>query len=443
MTSWEASAARRYHDRTKHSYESVRRSRHRLDWANRPSPFKDYVGLDPVPLPDSPLGRVLRWGAGVIRSRRYPGGETHHFRTYSSAGALYPIEVYVALERGLYHFHPLELALRRLRPDDVRANLVPGAGAVAVLTGILWRTAWKYQARGYRHLYWDAGTMLANLLAVSAAEGVEASVATAFVDDAVNFVVGTDGRREAAVALLALGHDGHERPRELEPLAAEAKPLSRSETEYPEAHELHRRSGLSSDDDVRRYRAGYAPQTESQRPLADLERVLRRRGSIRDFALEPIPRTALRSILERAGGPIPADVPPSNELFLIVAAVDGLEPGTYRFDPVNGFELLRRGDFRAQAAYLVLEQELGYRAAATVFLLADLPAVVGAHGDRGYRAAHLEAGIRAGRIYLGAFGHGLGATASTFYDDDVTAFLAPATAKAPLLAVAVGAMQAR
>jgi hypothetical protein len=43
-----------------------------------------------------------------------------------------------------------------------------------------------------------------------------------------------------------------------------------------------------------------------------------------------------------------------------------------------------------------------------------------------------------GRVYLGAFARGLGATASTFYDDDVTALLAPEERLSPMLAVAVG-----
>jgi Nitroreductase family len=137
-------------------------------------------------------------------------------------------------------------------------------------------------------------------------------------------------------------------------------------------------------------------------------------------------------------GPIPLDVPPSNELRLIANAVDELEPGAYRFEPPDGFELLRRGDFRRQAGYLVLEQFLGALAAALMFAVVDLDAVLERHGNRGYRAAQLEAGIRVGRIYLGAFARGLGATASTFYDDDVTAFLAPDEGLSPMLCAAVG-----
>jgi SagB-type dehydrogenase family enzyme len=187
-------AARRYHERTKHSYESVRRGSRGLDWANQPVPYKEYPGLALEPLPPH-LDRLLRLGAGVVRRRR-----GYEFRTYSSAGALYPIEVYVVTADGLFHFHPRELGLRRLRGEDVR-NALGGGETVLALTGILWRTAWKYEARGYRHLFWDAGTMLANLLELAPDE---AHVVTGFVDDEVNALLGVDGEEEAALALLVL-----------------------------------------------------------------------------------------------------------------------------------------------------------------------------------------------------------------------------------------------
>jgi nitroreductase len=316
------------------------------------------------------------------------------------------------------------------------------AEAVLVLTGILWRTAWKYETRGYRHLYWDAGTMLANFLALATCAGEEARVLTGFVDDDVNHLVGVDGEREAAVALLAVGKAPASSPgNELTPLDLETVPISRDELDYPEARALHSASSLANADAVRRYRGERVAGTE---PVdlglsrGDLERVLRRRGSVREFRLDPVPMEELAAVLAYAAADVPMDVPPHNEVYLVVNAVDGLAPGAYRFEPPAGFELLREGSFRREAGYLALEQPLGARAAATIFFLADLEETLAVHGNRGYRAAQLEAGIRAGRVYLAAFARGLGATASTFYDDDVTAFFAPGTTKAPILCVAIG-----
>jgi nitroreductase len=205
--------------------------------------------------------------------------------------------------------------------------------------------------------------------------------------------------------------------------------------EYPEAYALHVASRLESVEEIERCRddGGW----ENAR-LGISDEVFRRRGSIRDFSAEAISRDELAAILAGAMGPIPLDVRPSNELRLIANAVDGLEPGAYRFEPPDGFELLRAGNFRRQAGYLVLEQHLGALAAAVMFAMVDLESVLERHGKRGYRAAQLEAGIRVGYVYLGAFARGLGATASTFYDDDVTAFLAPEEGLSPMLCAAVG-----
>ena len=419
-----------YHEATKHSPESVRASAHRLDWDNRPNPFKDYQGVAPEPVPPE-LERLLRWGAGVIRTREAGSGNVYHFRTYASAGALYPVEIYLATADGLFHFHPRELALRRLREGDWRGALVPDAEAVLVLTGILWRTAWKYEARGYRHLFWDAGTMLANLLALAP----EARLLAGFVDDDVNRLLGVDGEHEAALAVVAIGRDGAPRAGQAPPLQVQSAPLSRSEVSYPQAHALHAASKLATPEDVQRF-AGASPAPTGVDVFAgnDPEAVLRRRGSARTFTSDSISVDDLAGILEAATAPIPGDVPSSNEIFVFAHAVEGLRQGVYRFD--QDFELVKPGDYRGWAGYLALEQEHAARAASTHFLMVDLDAVLAKLGNRGYRVAQLEAGIRAGRIYLGAYARGYGATGLTFYDDAVSDFFE--TTKSPMLCVAAG-----
>jgi SagB-type dehydrogenase family enzyme len=436
LTNWDTSVARRFHVRTNHTYESVRRGGRGLDWSNKPHPYKEYPGLEPEPLPPE-LGRLLRFGAGVVRSR----GD-YDFRTYSSAGALYPVEVYAATPRGLFSFHPRDVALVRLRDEDVRRVLADAAvapeltraGAVLVLTGILWRTAWKYEARGYRHLWWDAGTMLANFLALEPA----VRVYTGFVDDEVNRVVGADGRREAALVLVGVGSADEAPPLgELPPPEHEAMPLSPREREYPEAYELHAASSLRKADEVRRYRAGSTPgQPAPAPPFENLERVLRRRGSTREFSREPIPRDEFAALLDYALGAVPMDVQAHTEIALIANAVDWLVPGSYRYESRGRFELVRAGEFRRLAGSLLLEQAFGALAAAVMFVLANLDRLVAELGNRGYRVAQLEGGIRLGRIYLGATARGWGVTGSTLYDEDVSR--AFATEAAPMTAAAVG-----
>jgi SagB-type dehydrogenase family enzyme len=172
----------------------------------KPSVFKDYGDAERLPLETSIAGPVLQDGAGVVRStdRRDYGRGTIHWRAYSSAGALFPVEAYVASAGGLYSFDPLTPGLVRIG-DDVRERLGVAAEEVIALTGLHARTGWKYMERGYRHVWWDAGTMVANLLALAAAEGLAPRLYMAFVDADVNDALGIDGEQEYALALLALG----------------------------------------------------------------------------------------------------------------------------------------------------------------------------------------------------------------------------------------------
>jgi SagB-type dehydrogenase family enzyme len=176
-----------------------------------PSPFKDYGDAERVPLEHSVAGPILGDGAAVLRTRTHfgaPGKRTVHFRGYSSAGALYPVEAYVAQRDGLYAFDAESPALLRLRDGDAGAAVAETIGADArtfvVLTGIHGRTGWKYMERGYRHVWWDAGTMLANLLALAAADDLAPRLYTAFVDEALNKALGVDGEHEYALAVIGL-----------------------------------------------------------------------------------------------------------------------------------------------------------------------------------------------------------------------------------------------
>lgn len=496
--------ARAFHGATKHSPESVRRVRHWLDWENRPNPFKDYPGPPRVPLPRQPpslnvsaldaiatadvadavpapdrdaLARILRYGAGVLRRRTFADGSEHHFRTYASAGALYPVEVYVAsadldgLVAGVYHFDPKGLALARLREGDHRAPLARAAAderAVAdapvtlVLTGIPWRTAWKYTDRGYRHLFWDAGMIVANVLALAAAARLRARVVLGFVDAEIEALLGLDGRREFPLCLVALGHGsrvaGHgsrvasaaDAPQRV---AVATPPLSRREREFPRITEVNDAGRLSDPDAVVRWRRAaetLSPRrgAESRGRLADeaeasnlagslggapppddtLEAVIRRRGSAREFGPAAIPVDVLRDVLERSLVGVRTDLATDplrlTEIHFVANAVDGLAPGAYAFAD-GAFALLREGRFRREAGFLCLEQPLAAHAAATHFLMTDLDRALETFGDRAYRVAQLEGGIVAGKMYLAAYAWRFGATGLTFYDDLVTEFFSP------------------
>jgi SagB-type dehydrogenase family enzyme len=499
-----AETAWHYHNATKHSYASVRSNPHFLDFANQPLPFKIYPALGPTRLPDEmrqtgvaalsaiaetvpaqtsaapdlqALAQLLYLSAGITRQRKYSGGEIY-FRAAACTGALYEVELYLVcgdlsdLPAGVYHFAPAEFGLRKLRAGDYRSVLVEATGsepAIAhapltiVCTCTYWRNAWKYQARTYRHFGWDNGTLLANLLAVATALGLPAKVVCGFVDESVNRLLDVDSQREVAFSLVALGNGAavpSQPPASVRALGLETVPVSRSEVDYPLMREMHAASSLLSKEEVAAWR-GRTPLLNSPPPagpvvprqaLSDdeiprdpIEQVILRRGSTRRFARTPITLPQLSTMLDRATRGIPADfLDPMgthlNHLYLIVHAVEGLEPGAYVFHRDRALlECLKQGNFRDQAGYLGLEQQLAADAAVDIFFLADLHPILQRFGNRGYRAVQLEAGILGGKLYLAAYAQRLGATGLTFYDDDVTRFFSPhAEGKSAIFLVAIG-----
>src|SRR5215470_970413 len=488
--------AREYHARTEHSPESVRRSGHVLDWEIKPLPFKIYPSLPPIRLPtDLPsldvdtlatlasdpgrggapldlerLAALLFFSAGVTRVKTYAGGVQIHFRAAPSTGALYQTEVYVVagavrgLEPGVYHFNPGDFSLRRLRAGDFRGAFALAAAddalatqpACLVLSAIYWRNTWKYQARGYRHLFWDSGTMCAQLLATARALELPARLVTGFVDSQLNALLGLDAGKEGALVLAPVGAPGAAPPVSpvVGPLAPEVIPLSSSEVDYPLLRQAYDDSSLDSEAEVTAWRdvGGQVLNDDiSTRPEGEgraasgsprgLAETIARRGSTREFSGQAIPREALSRALHVATRRIPLDVTDGLvDLYLTVHAVTGLEPGAYFYDGASrALTLLRGGEFRAESAFLCLGQALGGTSSATVFFLADLKRVLERLGNRGYRVANLEAGLIGGRLYLAAYAQRFGATGLTFYDRAVVDFFSPhAAGKSAIFVTALG-----
>jgi len=506
MNNRNTQATCKYHDGTKHSYWSIRNNPHFLDWANRPQPFKIYPKIEPLPLPrDVPhtgvaalsaiskpvpssradsvpdlqdLARILYFSAGITKQRAHRGGEIY-FRAAACTGALYEIELYVVtgdlagLDAGVYHFNPADVSLRLLRKGDFRRSLaqatamepsVVHAPATIICTGTYWRNAWKYQARTYRHFGWDNGTLLANMLAVSAASRLPAEIVLGFVDGEVNRLLDLDTRREVSFCLVSIGRKSESSLpalREIPALGLETIPLSEREVEYPAMLEMHDASSLESKEEVAQWRgkqpvlASFAPAgqevqlqrlPEEEQPKDTIEQVILRRGSSRTFdQTASITLAQLSTIFDCATRGLPTDFlePPSaqlNDLYLIVHAVQGLKPGAYFFRyEQNTLELLKAGEFRAEAHHLGLEQELPADACVDIFFLADLKRILEGYGNRGYRAVQLDAGAIGGRMYLAAYAQCLGATGLTFFDDDVINFFSPhAKGKSAIFLLAIG-----
>ena len=543
-----------YHEVTKHSEASLMTSRHYLDFNNKPIPFKIYLELPSITLPisfptpevnalscisgminqrshhdtnglttttktsrnsnnssNSPeldaenLAEILFFSAGITREMKYPYGN-YYMRAASATGALYPIELYVVcddissdLEAGVYHFSPADFSLTQIRKGTYKRYLaatannqdIANSAITVVFTSFAWRNAWKYQARSYRHWFWDSGVIAANLLATTYAMRLPTRIITGFLDDNVNKLLCLDDQREAAIAMAAIGAGSSkdtiapsQQENEVDRISflriPKIRALSkRGEINYPEIWELNQASKLTSKQEMegwidnahRHHQLLSAASHRSQdrgtgsdniiitpneleegiKNSRSLKETILWRGSSRRFARSNISLTTLKTILYNSSRGVPMDIfRDGNSLlgiYFIANGVDDLTPGAYFYNR-NGsvtssntsIEKIKEiASSRNISGYLCLGQSLFRDASVVFFLMTDLQAVLRSLGNRGYRASQFEAGIIAGKIYLAAYALGIGASGSTFFDDAVTEAFSPhASNKSTMIAVGVG-----
>jgi SagB-type dehydrogenase family enzyme len=474
------------------------------DPAIEPLPYKIYTALEPIPLPrdfpasDLPaldvlaatgelqvagavpdlnaVARLCLRSNGLLKRWRSPSGREIEFRAAGCTGARYHLELYLVcgelpgLGAGVYQYAAHDHSLRQLRAGDYRAAVVAASGqepaiaaapAIAVWTSTFWRNAWRYQARAYRHVYWDTATALANLLAVAADARLPTRVVLGFADSEINALLDVDGEREAAISLVALGrsHDAPLDPPQIRPLGLTITPLSQREIEFPEIGAMHAASALATGAAASAWRAGafvpsVPPPVDAPIPLQPLDAaalptdpidaVIERRRSNRHFAAEtPISFAALSTMLTASlkGTAMDCLVPGAPPLFtpyLIVNNVAGLSPGAYAVPPEHqALELLRGGEMTDAARRLACDQDYAAAAHVNAYALTDLAPVLEHFGNRGYRVAQLEAALFGAKLQLAAHALGLGAVGSTSFDDEVTDHFSPHAAGKSFMFIAV------
>jgi hypothetical protein len=359
----------------------------------------------PVELDLEQLSRALHLAAGVVRTVERPYA-TWLFRAAGSAGARFPLELYVAvpeggaLPAGLHWYDPQDHALIQVGPSP------RGSAPAIVVTGIPWRTGWRYRERGYRHVYWDAGTMLSQLLAAADSAGLTASLYSRFPDRAVTELVGADGVNEWPVAVVSLGDDA---PTLEATGPAAAGEVDADPVEFPLATEAQRTGDLEAlgepwprGDPVDVPDAGTAP-VEQVVLSRSSQRRMDPEGSLSQGVTLSILAAALRGVA------LPH--------FVVVHAVHETEPGVYRWPDLG--HPVRAGELRHELYRVCLDQGLPRDAAFVVIGAAEVSSL----DDREYREAQLTAGLVEGRLHLAAYALGAGASGMTFLDSEIPGLL--------------------
>ncbi len=235
-----------YHERTKHTYLSVRTIPHCLDWENQPNPFRVFAGsptvlLPPPEVPAAPLFSTLRgdpapgdtaraWDPARLSTllhhslaisawKRVRGTDFRYsLRVNPSSGNLHPTESYLALREteelpaGLYHYRTMEHTLECRRAGsalDALAVLldrpaVAEAAMALVLSSIFWRESWKYRDRAYRYCLHDMGHAMASVVTAARSLGADPFVLGHFADLPLAEFLGTRVQDEGPLLVIVV-----------------------------------------------------------------------------------------------------------------------------------------------------------------------------------------------------------------------------------------------
>ena len=142
------------------------------------------------------------------------------FRTAPSAGALYPIETYVAVDKvdglapGLFHFSVRDFVLERLLTNPVgeqvaeaclKQRFLSRGAVIFIWSAVMRRNMAKYGHRGGRYILMDAAHICQNLLLAAEAIGRKSCPVGAFFDDELNQLLGLDDEEESVLYLAVVG----------------------------------------------------------------------------------------------------------------------------------------------------------------------------------------------------------------------------------------------
>jgi len=465
-------AWREYHEFTKHSVQSLRRTQHFLDWANMPDPFRHYEGVPILDLPADPptpqdraiavlrgsagstlakdgaafLSQLMFYSASISASKRVAStGGIYALRVNPSSGNLHPTEFHFCTRGlaewpdGLYHYRASSHMAEQRGIGDFAGKLTDTDDPlVFVLTSIAWREAWKYGERAYRYCLHDIGHAWQALTLAARAIGCESFGLGHFLDDAVSkccllnhdewpmLIVTLHG---ASIPLKVLD------TAETVSFGGQPNQLSDEQVSYPQIEKVHAATKVHSDGKIL-----FAGQPEQNRrgetklpsPLTTdclFGEVVRARRSALDFrgGDESISLSELATLLAVTEEPLLADFATLRfiQLYLYVHRVNDLAPGVYRYWPEHAeLEKIKQGDQRLVAAALSLGQDLAANACVAFSMIGDFENSARSCGDRGYRYVHFAAGAIGQRMYLAAEALGLRATGiGAFFDEEVQRYL--------------------
>jgi SagB-type dehydrogenase family enzyme len=178
---------------------------------------RDYSG-EPLTLPE--LSTLLFLGYGVRDMMRAYNRPDMPKRTVPTSGGLQCAEIYVVvnavedIEKGLYHYHPVDHALERINRGNLRWKIeevcpqqewITNAGVMLFIAPVLDRVKWKYRRKAYRMTHVDTGIVTHNLHLVATGLDLESCMVMGYQDEDASEFLELDGRSQFTVLALTVG----------------------------------------------------------------------------------------------------------------------------------------------------------------------------------------------------------------------------------------------
>lgn len=451
-----------------------------LDWSNQPDLYKAYENAESIPLPrnlilpradivDVLKGRLNRapqqLDLAILSNLLFlsygftdqiqHGPEVFLYRSAPSAGALYPVEIYLVakgisgLEDGLYHYSIIDFALTRLKkatpPEDIPAPAL-------VLTSIFFRSAWKYKNRAYRYCLLDTGHVAENINLVAPALGLNVNFSSNFDDKKLNNYLGLDSSKETALTVFTFNGDQGESGKggeEAEPLSVPTSaPVAKNELVFDmitDAVNLTSKAARTTDSlsiEMEAERIITPPQPEWEAfESTTLAQAIQKRRSRRNFKPRDIVQKDLARILDLA---VNSDVNKYINLYFAVNEVQDLSDGLYNCLSGGRIAQCLRGFISPSIGDTALNQDWVGRGNLIFIISAPLKKLEEHYGPRAYRMAYLAAGGIGQRLYLAAEAMQWGCCGvGAFFDEDARKILNLPDGEFPLYILPVGPVKRR
>jgi|GEM_PF-572305 len=374
------------------------------------------------------LERILLPSYGLTSVKFY-GHQSEMLWSYPSAGACYPVEVYLVIRRlhhfepGVYHYSALQTSLHKI--GSLKSSFLLNeslleehrdADFYIIVTADPWRSCWKYSHRGYRFSLIDSGHALANFHVTLDSLGFDYATYTSVNSQYLKTLLSLNSFDEAFSVIAVNWADAGER----------------TETEHLD--EVNAYSRCITTVDTSKVQFDWAPirqfqtmvNAELKEPQADwlmnkktmhgwdykqAVRLLSERRSTSAYLPKELKKAEVNTILSRIQSlrlPI--------QIYCIVHAVEDMAPGVYKYN--NDFELIQAGSFVEESVYYCLGQGLVREAPVLFLFTVDVK-----ENDRSYAAFQqrlLEVGYLGQMMYLHAQELDLGYSAiGGYYDEEV------------------------